>query len=362
MKWDDDLLLETGRTDWRLRGQYQLAMYALHLSCGHSIYCKRIKAATIEQYVLAAATFLVLFNGYDCRKDDVSHKHMGHVLGPVYRDLKKFEALPDRKEPYSPPMHTMARKLATRFPPDSLVAALTDLNELGYCGGFRLSECAQPARRSDITKPQLNHDTEATIRTRAFVPSDFRAQTVDRRRIRGMDILLYPIAQIVAVWAIWRTQKNGRNGEEKMFAKNPTLGGHCFPTTLYRALQRFQRLRAIDPRIHPDVTPLTIYWCPRHRSVRLINAGDIEKYIRRLAGAVYHLHPVQDAAQLQRWSSRSLRVGACVTLHALGFSPVDIQWILRWQSTAFMVYLRNVAVLSIRQAQALDRAAALPFI
>jgi hypothetical protein len=47
----------------------------------------------------------------------------------------------------------------------------------------------------------------------------------------------------------------------------------------------------------------------------------------------------------------------------MGFSPLDIQWILCWRSQAFMVYLRNVAILAIRQFEALDRAAELlPFL
>ena len=81
-----------------------------------------------------------------------------------------------------------------------------------------------------------------------------------------------------------------------------------------------------------------------------------------LALSTNHLHPVRDAKDLSKWSSHSLRVGACVALHAMGFSVLDIQWILRWRSTAFMVYLRNVAILAIRQHQALDRAATLPFL
>jgi len=74
------------------------------------------------------------------------------------------------------------------------------------------------------------------------------------------------------------------------------------------------------------------------------------------------VHPVHDAEDIRKWGVHSLRVGACVTLHAMGFSTLDIQWVLRWRSTAFMVYLRNVAILGIRHNAALDRAAAQPFL
>ena len=101
----------------------------------------------------------------------------------------------------------------------------------------------------------------------------------------------------------------------------------------------------MDIRLRPDTTPLSVYWSTSSACVKLINADDIEHLMRRLASQVYHLHPVRDALDLSKWSSHSLRVGACVALHAMGFSPLDIQWILRWRSTAFMVYLRNVAIL-----------------
>jgi hypothetical protein len=33
-------------------------------------------------------------------------------------------------------------------------------------------------------------------------------------------------------------------------------------------------------------------------------------------------------------------------MHAMGFSILDIQWLLRWRSTAFG-HLRNVAILAV---------------
>lgn len=362
MKWRDALLLDAGTPEVAERGQLQLAMYALHLSAGHSIYCRSIKVATIEQYLLAAATFLSLFTGVDFRKDHPTHTHMGRILAPVLRDLKKYESVPDRREPYDPQMHMAARLDASLRPPDSLVCALTDGFEQGYCAGYRLSEWAQPSRMSDPMAPQLNHLPTAPIRTRALVPDDFRIMTVSRHRVAGLAILTYPLHQISKMWVKWRTQKNGQHGEEKLFAKNPKLGGFCFVSSAYRSLARFSRLSILDPRLQPDKTPLSVYWSLQHSCVKLITADEIERFMRHLASQVYHLHPDRDAKDLSRWSSHSLRVGACVALHAMGFSALDIQWILRWRSTAFMVYLRNVAILAVRQFQALDKAAELPFL
>jgi hypothetical protein len=362
MNWQDNLLLAGDTPEIALRGQYQLAMYALHLSAGHSIQCKSIKAATIEQYLLAVATFLSQFSGVDFRKDHATDSHMGRTLAPVIKDIKKFESVPDRREPYDPHMHMVARLLAAQAHADGVICALTDGFEQGYCAGYRLSEWSQPTRLSDPLSPQLNHLVGAHIRTRAIVPDDIRILTSSRHAAAGLAILTYHPSQITKMWVKWRTQKNGQNGEEKLFARNPTPGGFCFVASAYRALCRFRRLMALDHRLRPGATPLSVYWHPAGPCVKLITAHDIERFMRRLASEVYHLHPAQNAKELSKWGTHSLRVGACVALHAMGFSPLDIQWLLRWRSTAFMVYLRNVVVLAVRQYQALDRAAEQPFL
>ena len=140
MKWDENLLLEGDTDELRERAQFQLAMYALHLSSGHTIYCRRIKADTIAQCVFAAASFLAMFSGVDYRKDNATDSHMGHILAPVYRDLKKFETIPDRREPYDMKMHNLARREAASYPVDTLIPALTDGFEQGLISGYRLSE------------------------------------------------------------------------------------------------------------------------------------------------------------------------------------------------------------------------------
>jgi hypothetical protein len=82
--------------------------------------------------------------------------------------------------------------------------------------------------------------------------------------------------------------------------------------------------------------------------------------MRETTGRVYHRDPMKDRAALQLWSTHSLRVGACVILHTMGFSQSQIKWILRWQSNAFMVYLRNTAVLACQHVDVMDAAFTMP--
>lgn len=362
MKWTDNYTLEGAGDDMALRGQYQFAMYAIHLSCGNTIFCKRIKAATIEQYLLAVASFIALFTGRDYRKDQPNDRQFGHVLAPILKDLKRYETVPNRREPYEPAMHICARELGQRLSSNCLYSALIDAAECGYCAAYRLSEFIQPAGRKDPLHPLQNHMVTSMVRTRAIVPDDLRALTKSRRKASGLDILKFPLEDVERMWIKFRTQKNNQHGEEKMFVRNTTPTGFCYVSSSYRSLLRFRRLQAFHPGLVPTVTPLSVYLDTQTTTVRLIDGKDMEGFIRHLAAKVYHLHPARDAEDISKWGVHSLRVGTCVTLHAMGFSPLDIQWIGRWRSTAFMVYLRNVAFLSTRQNQAYDRASALPFV
>ena len=168
--------------------------------------------------------------------------------------------------------------------------------------------------------------------------NDYRALTINNYRLLGLDILSYHVDEIQRIWVKFWIQKNG-------------------PLSIARWGVSFQ---ALDGRLDPSSTPLALHWDSMPPRVRLITASDIETFMRSLAIKVYHLHPVRDASDVLQWSSHSLQVGACVILHAMGFATLDIQWILRWRSMAFVAYLWNVAILACRQCLALDRASAMP--
>jgi hypothetical protein len=157
------------------------------------------------------------------------------------------------------------------------------------------------------------------------------------------------------MWIKFCTQKNGRNGEERMFTRVDVDGQHCFVQAMYRILLRFQRLRGDTD----TTTPLALY---QHTdgTVRLMTPDKVEANMKLLALRVYGLDPEKDKDQLALWTCHSLRVGACVLLHSLGFTGAQIQWLLRWASDAFMAYLRNLPALADQQARALDKAAGMP--
>ena len=325
---------------------------------------KQIKVKTIKECAFAAASLLVLFSGVDFRYDAPLDKTFGSHLAPVYADLERYETVPERREPCTPAMHKEAERIAAPLQnsnPLTLIPALVDGFAMALLTGFRLSEWAQHPGCTNPLTPQQNHLLPPNVLTRALCPVDLRVETSDFQRLTGLDVLSVPLTSIRKMWLTYRTQKNGHHGEERLCTRNPDPQGHCFVAAAYSCLSRFRSLQKLEPGLTPT-SPLCCYWHPSTSSVRLITATDVEDFMRSLAVTVYDLHPVKNKAALQKWSSHSLCVGACILLHAMGFTPLDIQWLLRWRSNAFMAYLRNLAGLADCHHQAVDRAGAMPHI
>lgn len=355
MKWDDDYTLE--KDNGSRRGLLQLAMYAQHLGTGNSLHCKSIKAATIQQYIQSVASFLALFGEHprDYRKEISTDTRLSQVLTSVFDEIKRWESVPNRREPFTLEMlaDMTAHSAVAGCGEDSLQVALADWFECGLFAGLRLSEWAQEAQHSSMEAYKRNFKKQAG----AFCLGDIGFESNTRARYSAVEAVSPTCAgiQMTRCWITFRTQKNGKNGEKRLFTFNPR-GGKCFVSAMLPIVQRFIRICGAG-----DVTtPLALYKNGSGHQPRFITSVDIEKAMREVASRVYNLDPKKDKAALQLWSAHSLRVGACVILHAMGFTETQIKWLLRWSSDAFMVYLRNTAILADRHHQTLDKAAAMP--
>ena len=93
-----------------------------------------------------------------------------------------------------------------------------------------------------------------------------------------------------------------------------------------------------------------------------LNAKDIQYYFQLAAAAVYNLDPKtkEHKEMLKKWTSRSLRVGAIVLLFEKGFSPLQLKFLLRWNSEAYSSYLRNLPQLAQQQHYILNDSNAAP--
>jgi hypothetical protein len=355
MMWDDDLTLETA--DLR-RGQLQLAMYAQHLSTGSTLFCRQIRAKTIKLYVKNVAAALALFGPLerDFRKENPTETGLCPTLNAIFKEMERWEQMPNRREPFTIEMldELLAQVKVNQESFLSKNAAMTDWLLIGLFTGSRLTEWAQEAYINDPDSPKCNLYGD----TAAFCLPDVRAQTISGAMLFGATILSVPCEHIAKFWIRWRTQKNGENGEEKLYVRNRIKGGRNLITPMYNVLRRFVTLRGVTD----TTTPLALYADSAQKRLYLITAADIENSMRTVAAKLFKLDPSKaaDKKKLQLWSAHSLRVGACVILHGLGFTESQIKHLLRWKSNAFMAYLRNLSGLAEQQNQALDTAGAMP--
>jgi hypothetical protein len=243
------------------------------------------------------------------------------------------------------------RSLHSSTPPDGIINTIADWAGCGLYGGFRNTEWAQDDCHGALDNPQLDIFGEA----KAFRLDDILWQTSAKVRL-SLPSALADERAVGRATLTFKAQKNGDNGATRLFTRNESFPDMCFIHLLLRIVKRFLRLAGDD-----HTKPLCICLDALGK-LRYITSSDISYVFRRAASAVYKLDPILDVSSLSLWSSHSLRVGACILLHAMGFTDVQIMWLLRWKSNAFMTYLRNVAVLSFRQNLAFSEAEAMPHV
>jgi len=345
LKLGDDLALATVPIE---RCVMQLALYAVHLATGNSISCRAIKAATMEKYLRSVATFCSRSNARDPRKLEQTNNKLAPVIEGVLNEVKRWENIPNRREPFTIEMLNYLIELLESqrhiHGQDSLLAAMVDWSSAGLYDGGRLSEWAQPNGYHALHNPQLNFKGEPA----AFCRDDIEFFSDDKIRIPLEQVLnLDSKSPIVGRdFLCYRTQKNGHNGEKRQHRRNTSPAAPCHVTSTINIVKRYDRLVGATTN-----APLCVY---RHTngSVRHITASNIEATFRQAAAHVYKLDPVKDCEHLRRWSAHSLRVGACVILHGMGYTDSQIQFILRWRSNAFFTYLRNITGLAYKQNRA----------
>jgi hypothetical protein len=314
-----------------------MTLYAHHLSTGHSLKCKTLRVATIKKYLFDTATMLSSCGDRDPRYLEPNSKTFAPAIQVIYDEMARWESVSTNvREPYTPAMQTYLDILCQKDSnPDSLLHVLRDFFLMGLYGGFRQSEWSQDTNSNPLS-PDKNHQGT----TQAFTLPDFAFLAPGDIRITLDDALAIPEVPLSSVDTCWRTQKNKQNGEKKRFSAN-SITHNSYVAAARRTCQRFVRLRGATDK----VTPLSLYVTSSGKQ-QLVTAKDISQCMQYLACAVYN---ITDLKELARFSAHSLRVGACVILHAQGLTESQIQFILRWRSLAFMAYLRNLTALSDRQ-------------
>lgn len=353
MKWTDDLYCQ--RMDNR-RFMLQMAMYCQHLATGSSLLCRTIKVGTIKAYLRNVISFFMRFGRW--RRNPcygpTTDTYFGELKSTL-AELTRWEKQPKRREPFTVEMlESMYSSDYGYIEHDSKFASVRDQCGMGLFDGRRKTEFCQEAGVSDPVYPKKDIFGD----TKAFCLRDVEWELDDRTRLHGSAVLLYPVSRVKRAKLCWRTQKNNENGEKRSFTNPGDETNLSWIKFMYSTVQRFVRL--CGPDNSTDI-PLSVYKA-EDGSIKLLNCTDVEDVLRQVAARVYKLNPNTKAGReaLQLWSCHSLRVGGCVLLHSRGFTDTQIQWILRWKSMSFMLYLRNIDVLCDKHVQAFNQAMGMP--
>jgi hypothetical protein len=324
-----------------------MAMYALDLARGNTLLCKTIKSDTISKYLLAAARKI---QGYRARKhikslnrgvwtdpriDMATGKHSTRITA-ITKEVSRWENEPNRREPLTVDMIRHTGTKCDPSTPHSIENAMYDWFVLNIYIGCRLSEWAQSECGMTLSK---------TDEPRAFMWKDIELRGENDRRMDISDGLARPYLVHTAVIR-WREQKNGTVNQKKTIVKQFGNASLCPVTALIRILKRFRDLKQ-----DKDAVPLSVFTTNGldDGMVELIRASHIEHALQSAATAVYN---ITNPKELARFTSHSLRVGACVALHAAGVIPSNIKDALRWKSDSFERYLRNLPCQAQRNSRA----------
>jgi hypothetical protein len=296
-----------------------MACYVLHLTLGHNLLCKTLKAATIKLYLYSVTS---LFRDADVPDPtlDVNNKKFAMIC-EILTESERWEQVANRKEPLTWQMVEAIQQLAQNVPEDSKIAALADWFVVGMHTGFRISEWATP---KGYFKKHRRFQTSRDGSSTAITASDIKFHRSN-------------LGDCVTI--TWRWQKNKQNGQKITFSSCPNNPNRCPYRAMIRITDRASRLGISDS------SPLS--WYTANGELCLITDNDINSLLRTAASMAYQIY---DPAILKTWTAHSIRVGACVALHEAGAEPDFIKKRLRWESDSYQLYLRNTARLALQHS------------
>ena len=115
-----------------------IALYALTLAQGATLFCIFIKANIVDRYWHITIKLSAAAHQIDPRLD--IYRKKSEYIKKVLREQKYWEDMPNRCEPVTSNMIEEMWKNSNNLDLDSLESALLDWNILGRYLGFRLSK------------------------------------------------------------------------------------------------------------------------------------------------------------------------------------------------------------------------------
>ena len=321
-----------------------MASYATFLLTGNTLLCKSILVGTVKRYLTAVSELFLANSHWDpCITQGGS---TAPILKSVYREAKRWESMPNRQEALTIDMIQYFISQSKSCHRDSPECAIADWCIMGLHSGFRCSEWCQPSSKKYLelsATVKVNIDGSPT----AFLASDFILKDKKKRRLPFTSKLAH--SKVVYCSTRWRFQRNGDNGQIITYSRNLVDPELCYISAILRILARAKRLK-LKTNSPVAVATSTTKKCSKSF---YITSSLVAAFFQNAAKIVHHVTSSNDLA---RFSSHSLRVGACVLLHMMKHSPDFIKLRLRWRSDTYKDYLRDVSQFAIEHSDAVKRA------
>ena len=322
-----------------------MACYTAHLVAGETLLCISIRSGTISRYLAAAAELSLPAKMMNLCLDIMGKRST--YIQDILKECTRWESIPNRKEPVTKQMIDYIAKKGKDLQknnPNNIYSALYYWLVFVEQSGMRRREWAQ-----DRTYLKKHKDIQRNIdsSSAAFIMEDFEFRVNAHKRINNSSTKEVGKASLVNIK--WRFQKNNDNGQVLSYVKDTKNKQHC-------ALEACKRIRkrAIKLKILKD-KPIAVYVEYKQNKKKTCYIDDI--HIKSLLQeAARHVYNITCKKELARFSSHSIRVGACVLLHAQNISAEDIKFRLRWRSDSFRMYLRNIIQLAERHKDAIRNA------
>lgn len=311
-----------------------LARYMVSLLDGYSIKKVRVNTNTIKGYLRAIHNYYI--------QNDAAAPYLDSPDSPVQRILdgqRRFEQLPERREPLHDLVLMRMHDLAMSAPPLGFAAAIWDITALGRLAGFRQQEYAMDSRTS--AKYYVKPDGSKVLR--AFSLNNFLFPDATGVLIQD------PLSRqddVMQIGTRYEVQKNGMNGQVIWFHRDSKYSEFCPVRVALRLLSRATTLG------QSAADPLCVYQLPSGQKC-FLTGTDVTEYYRWVTKLVF---PHMLDEELRLISSHSLRVKACILLAEAGKSGYYIKLRLRWKSDCYEVYLRNTVTISSQHNTALEAA------
>jgi hypothetical protein len=321
-------------------------LYLLALLVGETIQGAPIKGATVWEYLKAASTYLQAVGNR--QESAIIDPLTGKTYKPIsdaIRDYEKWESMPKKQSPLTKKMILNLIERTKDYHIDSKERAFVDWCILGLHMAYRRIEWCNEWNPKSLEDFHRAKDIHKLIYH--CLVQDLQLLGADGNFLSESAQLTYNPGLLTHAKVKVRFQKNGRNGEILSVAANVPQPTFCGARVAQRIKQRAQRL-GLDPH-----QPASAYRSnPGSKRPSFFHRKLVQTILESTAKSTYQVDDLKK--HNLSYTPHSIRIGAVVIMHCGGAHEHDIKFKLRYVTTAFMAYLRDVPATAINQIRLIN--------